>query len=344
MEEVKVPGLTKTENKSLSQVDRTAIQEQSKNSAKDLWSGKLTVNEQKALNHVCAVYGLDPSLKQVNMLGGNIYINGAGILSIVHRDAFPPEGIELVPATKQEREDAFITCSDGSKPEFQHYWKCIVWKKGSARPFTEFGEACLADVQLHGKNWKTVQDMAKTRARNRALRNAYSIGLTSIEEFMGVETTITVEEDKPEPAQIPAGKQEDKAQAQQSQPAQTAKTAQPAQLQKKQASVLLEDNPKNRAEALAKMKEMFKEKGLEGFTRELIYTALEKYQCDSEEQLTLENLRDFFSWVAKTEKESPDDLKFNLDVLKKDIDIREKSSKEKEEKDGDNLFPAEKKK
>lgn len=157
-------------------VDRESLAEGSREIARSLWQGKLTTNEQRAVNHICKMYNLDPLQRQILVLGGNMYITKSGILNIAHNDANPPAGIEVVPATKQEREDSNV-------PVGSHYWKAIVWKKGMEKPFIEFGEANEKNVNLHNKDWRVISDMAKTRAVNRALRNAYRIGFTSVEEM-----------------------------------------------------------------------------------------------------------------------------------------------------------------
>jgi hypothetical protein len=159
--------------------DRELLKQESRDIAKALWAGKLTPNEQAAVNNICKLYNLDPLQKQIIVLGGNFYVTKSGILSIAHQDVNPPEGIELIPATKQEREDAHV-------PDDSHYWKAVIYKQSMAKSFNEFGEANAANVKLNIKDWRSISDMAKTRAVNRALRNAYRIGLTSLEE-MGYE-------------------------------------------------------------------------------------------------------------------------------------------------------------
>lgn len=162
-------------------IDRNAILAENREIAKGMWSGKLSANEQKALNNICLLYGLDPLQKQIVVLSGTMYITKSGLINIAHQDENPPEGIEVVPATKQEREDS-------GAPADSQYWKAIVWKRGGTKPFIEFGEANAKNVNLHNKDWRVISDMAKTRAINRALRNAYRIGLTSYEE---VDTGVT---------------------------------------------------------------------------------------------------------------------------------------------------------
>lgn len=167
--EIAIPNLKKE------LADREKLSEQSRDIAKSLWTGKLTANESKAVNHICLLYGLDPLLKQIVVLGGNFYITKSGILNIAYTDPNPPDSIEVIPATPQEREHARV-------PDTSHFWKAFVYKKNSNRPFIEFGEASEKNVNLHNKDWRSLSDMAKTRAVNRTLRNAYRIGFTSLEE------------------------------------------------------------------------------------------------------------------------------------------------------------------
>lgn len=171
LKEVKIPQVKIDKSTS-----RELMQQRNKEIAKALWTGKLTPAEQAAINQICLLYGLDPILKQVVCLGGNIYITGGGLKVIGNRN---PEsainGIELTPATEEERKLARV-------PETSHYWKATIWKKGCEKPFIEFGEASEGNVKLYNADWKSYQDMAKTRAVNRALRNAYDIAFTSLEE------------------------------------------------------------------------------------------------------------------------------------------------------------------
>lgn len=178
-------------------VDRQQLVSENREIAKQMWSGKLTPNEQRALNNLCIFYNLDPLQKQIVILGGNPYITKGGLLAIAGSRADKPLSIQVDPASEDERKGARV-------PEDSHYWKAKVYKlvDGKEGVFTEFGEANEKNVKLYGKDWKTIQDMAKTRAVNRALRNAYSIGLTSIEE-MGYDNIVnTVASESP---QKPAG-------------------------------------------------------------------------------------------------------------------------------------------
>ena len=172
--------------------NRDELQKKSREIAKNLWSGKLTVNEQAAINQICMLYGLDPILKQVVCLGGNMYITSGGLKVIGNKNKESAiDGIEVGPATPQERKDYGCWENDPKSENYQHLFKAIVWKRGCTRAFVEWGEADKNNVRLHNAEFKSMADMAKTRAVNRALRNAYDIALTSLEE-MGYAANIPV--------------------------------------------------------------------------------------------------------------------------------------------------------
>ena len=165
-------------------VDREALQNKQRQLAKEMWSGKLTMNEQSAVDMISREFGLNPLLKQLVVLAGGIYVTKAGLQVIANRKPETAiDGIEVSPVSQEERELAGIAYHEPTTAEYQHYWKAIVWKKGSSRPFVEFGEATLSNVKLFKPDWRSVSDMAKTRAVNRALRNAYDIGFPSVEEM-----------------------------------------------------------------------------------------------------------------------------------------------------------------
>lgn len=181
--------LTKQVKVTPEKVDRAKIMEKSREIAKQLWWQKLTPAEKEALNQVARAYGLDPLLRHLLMLGGNIYITVAGLLYYAHRDKEnAPKSIILTPASPEERERAGV-------PPHGHFWKCIL-KKGEGGEFVEFGYASEQDVHLHNAGWKDISNMAKTRALGRALRLAYSIHLPVAEEMSWFEF-----EEEPQPSQ-----------------------------------------------------------------------------------------------------------------------------------------------
>lgn len=170
--------------------DRKALAQRSQEIAKAMWSGKLTANEQAMLNHICKAYGLDPLLKEIVVLGGNPYIEVGGMVRIANRDKYPPEGMILRPATEEERKLSNV-------PNDVEYWCCELWKKGCNKPFIEFGEADKDTVNLFGKKPKDIRAMARTRAKGRALKEAYAINLPVFEE-------IDLSSKYPEAIEIPA--------------------------------------------------------------------------------------------------------------------------------------------
>lgn len=171
LKEVARPGLVKPET-------RDQIANRNREAAKSLWAGKLTQTELAAVNAICEGYGLDPLLKHILVLGGNLYITVAGVRTWAYKQDDKPVAIQVVPASREERDTAGC-------PEGVHYWKAKIWKKDTPAdtPFTEFGEADKDNVSLHRAGWKEIQDMAKTRAIGRALRNAYPISLPLAEDM-----------------------------------------------------------------------------------------------------------------------------------------------------------------
>lgn len=166
---------------------REALAQKNVQLAKQLWPDKLTPQEQGALARIHELYGLDPLLKEIIVLGGNLYTTRAGITRCAKRDpAKAPVSVQIIPATKEEREAAGCVQNDPTKPQYQHLWKCLLLKPGTPgeHPFIGFGMASREDVNLSGKNFKTIRDMADTRAYNRTHRAAgYGPDLTSIEEM-----------------------------------------------------------------------------------------------------------------------------------------------------------------
>jgi hypothetical protein len=195
MKEVIVPKLSEV-------AKREELKEESRAIAKDMWTGKLTPNEQKAVNQICRMYNLDPLLKQIVVLGGNLYISSGGLKTIAYRSKKEqPEAIVVLPASEQERKDYGCTHNDPNEKEYQHLFKAELYKKGSDRAFVEWGESDSSNVRLHNAGFKEHADMAKTRAVNRVIRNAYAISLTSIEEMGFTEgqiKNVTAEEVKSE--------------------------------------------------------------------------------------------------------------------------------------------------
>ena len=158
-----------------------------KEQVKGMWTGRLTEREQAALALVHDHYGLDPLLKEIVVLGGNLYVTKPGLNKVAYRDEKPPISIQMYPLDNLEREAIGLTQNDPKDIHtYQHAFKCLLWKKDTPTelPFTEFGIASWGDVGLHEKTkgHKTLGDMARTRAFCRVIRIAYRIGLPSLEE------------------------------------------------------------------------------------------------------------------------------------------------------------------
>jgi len=140
--------------------------------------GKPYTNEQRALVVLAAQQlGLNPILGHLTIINDRLYITNAGLLHIAHNSG-KLEGIKTRPATEEERKAYFI----GNNPKDIHLWRAEVYLKGQKEPYVGWGKASTNE-----KSWAVKtnpQEMAETRAVNRALRKAFNItGYTSVEEL-----------------------------------------------------------------------------------------------------------------------------------------------------------------
>ncbi|SNZ08236.1 RecT family protein [Persephonella hydrogeniphila] len=154
--------------------------------------GKPYTNEQRALIVLAAQQlGLNPILGHLTIIQDRLYITNAGLLHIAHNSG-KLEGIKTRPATEEERKAYFL----GSDPKDIHLWKAEVYLKGQKEPYVGWGKASMNE-----KSWavkSNPQEMAETRAVNRALRKAFNIaGYTSVEELEDENTPAVKSEEEP---------------------------------------------------------------------------------------------------------------------------------------------------
>jgi hypothetical protein len=152
--------------------------------------GKPYTNEQRALIVLAAQQlGLNPILGHLTIIQDRLYITNAGLLHIAHSSG-KLEGIKTRPATEEERKAYFL----GSNPRDIHLWKAEVYLKGQKEPYVGWGKASMNE-----KSWavkSNPQEMAETRAVNRALRKAFNItGYTSVEELEDEGSPVKAEEE-----------------------------------------------------------------------------------------------------------------------------------------------------
>lgn len=124
---------------------------------------------------ICRAYDLAPELKHVQLIQGACYITNAGLLHVAHSSG-DLDGIETRPATKEERA-AFLLGGDDGKT---HVWRCFVHRRGHMHAYEGWGKVGQGERGAAGTH---PQEMAATRAVNRALRLAYNVGMISTEEM-----------------------------------------------------------------------------------------------------------------------------------------------------------------
>lgn len=107
--------------------------------------------------------GVRAELGEIMLYQGKPYITIDGRIRIAHSSALL-NGIDPAPASSMERTRYIV--KDG-----EHLWKCLVWKKGSLRPFVGWGHVRLNDRNPVSKTHP--QEMAKKRAKYDALRLAF---------------------------------------------------------------------------------------------------------------------------------------------------------------------------
>ena len=114
------------------------------------------------------MYRLSVTAGHLQFFDGRWYITHSGLLSVAHRNRCA--GIR----TTVERQ----LCDVGIK---RWVFKATVYKPGCKSGFVGYGDADPSNVSplVRGAEMR----VAETRAVNRALRNAYGIGLCSVEEL-----------------------------------------------------------------------------------------------------------------------------------------------------------------
>jgi hypothetical protein len=157
--------------------EREKYMEESKLEGKNIWSGKLSPNEKKALAAAASYYGLDPNMGHLYCMGNKLYVSVDGQRAKA-KETDLIQGLQLMSLSKEERSNLIPPV-----PDDMHAYKCIIAVKGKEKPFIEYGFASKDDVNLQYKHWKNIDDMARTRAIGRCLRNIVPIDLPNIEDM-----------------------------------------------------------------------------------------------------------------------------------------------------------------
>jgi hypothetical protein len=137
------------------------------------WSGKLTKAERQVLYHATKAYGLDPALREVLVLGGNLYCTVSGMVRVAERSG------DYAGLRYEELE---------SREEGEIRYRCTVRKmvegRGGSRQSCEFeglGRAVASKLNKVTKDF--ADEMAQTRALGRALRRAWPISMPAFDEL-----------------------------------------------------------------------------------------------------------------------------------------------------------------
>ena len=140
--------------------------------AQAIW-GELPKNALAALRELLSRHRLSVASGDLQLLEGKWYVTHSGLLRIAKRSRC--FGI----TTSMDR-----FASDASTGRW--VFKAIVLKASRGKKFIAYGDANPSNVSplVRGAEMRMAETrMAETRAVNRALRNAYGIGLCSVEEL-----------------------------------------------------------------------------------------------------------------------------------------------------------------
>lgn len=154
------------------------------------WSGAMSDKLAYQMAKLSASYGLDPFLKELVVLGDNVYPTAAAL----HRKANEDpnyDGEELRPANEAERKAFYYPAAP---PEDEHLWVCYVHHRARKHPAVGWGRASKANVKMSTMQiW--LPEMAQKRARGRAYRIYFNIGIPVVEEMYEFEDGTTMERD-----------------------------------------------------------------------------------------------------------------------------------------------------
>ena len=155
------------------------------------WNGNLQPNMAYQMARLSVAYGLDPFLGELVCLGDKPYPTVAAL----HRKANEDpnfDGENCRPATMDERKDFYYPAEP---PNDEYLWRCEVHVKNRKLPFIGWGRASKANVKMSTMQiW--LPEMAQKRARGRAYRLAFNIGMPTIEEMYEFEDGSTMPRDK----------------------------------------------------------------------------------------------------------------------------------------------------
>jgi len=145
---------------------------------KQNWMGNISDKGAYQLARLSIAYGLDPFLKELVILGDNVYPTVAALQRKANEDN-DYLGEEIRPCTDQERKEFYYP---EGPPEHEYLWICKVHHAKRKFPAIGYGRASNANVKMSTMQiW--LPEMAQKRARGRAYRIFFNISIPTIEEM-----------------------------------------------------------------------------------------------------------------------------------------------------------------
>jgi hypothetical protein len=139
------------------------------------WSGKLTKTEKAVLYLATPAYGLDPALREVLVLGGNMYMTAAAMVRIAERSGtYAGVALEEMPPLEE------------GERRYRATVRKVIATTVAGPVFGEFqgiGRASENNVASKIVREQWLDEMAQKRAISRAIRNAYPINVPAIDEM-----------------------------------------------------------------------------------------------------------------------------------------------------------------
>ena len=161
------------------------------------WMGSISDKGAYQLARMAIAYGLDPFLKELVILGDNVYPTVAALQRKANEDP-DYEGEEIRPCNEQERKEFYYP---EAPPEHEYLWICKVYHK--KRKFTAIGYGRASGVNVKMSTMQIwLPEMAQKRARGRAYRVFFNISIPTIEEMYEFEDGSRMAKNQPNQVQL----------------------------------------------------------------------------------------------------------------------------------------------
>lgn len=151
------------------------------------WNGNMQPNMAYQMARLSVAYGLDPFLGELVCLGDKPYPTVAALQRKANENP-DFDGEICRPATMEERKEFYYPMEP---PNDEYLWRCEAHLKNRKFPFIGWGRASKNNVKMSTMQiW--LPEMAQKRARGRAYRLAFNIGMPTIEEMYEFEDGSTM--------------------------------------------------------------------------------------------------------------------------------------------------------